>query len=97
MKKNITNFGRTWNFNPKQITFPASVEELKHLIKTNASLRPMGSKHSWSKGIVTKDTLVSLKRFNKIITIDFEKLQVTTGAGITLKSLIFQLEKKGLR
>lgn len=92
----IRNFGRTWKFSPMQFARPASTEELMQVIKNAASLRPVGSKHSWSKGIVTDEVLVSLENLNKIYELDKERLQVKAGAGITLKSLIAWLEQQGL-
>lgn len=96
MRRPITNFGRTWKFTPKQIAHPVSVEALQTLIKNTVTLRPAGSKHSWSKGIVTSETLVSLACMNRILNIDIEKMQVRVGGGITLKELGAQLELKGL-
>lgn len=92
----IKNFGRTWSFTPKQIARPATVEELMQVIKKSTSLRPVGSKHSWSKGIVTDETLVSLEKLNQVHEIDHTHLRVKAGAGIILKDLIVQLEKNGL-
>jgi len=96
MPQTIINFGKTWQFTPKQIVYPTNVQELKSIIKTAISLRPVGSKHSWSKGIVTAETLVSLQNMCTIQEINIEKLQVKVGAGITLKNLIAQLELKNL-
>ena len=96
MPKPIQNFGRTWRFIPKQIATPATVAELAQLIIDSPKLRPMGSRHSWSQGIVTDETLVSLENLNQIIDIDFENKKVKTGAGIILKKLIAALEQKGL-
>jgi FAD/FMN-containing dehydrogenase len=68
----IRNFGRTWKFSPMQFARPASTEELMQVIKNAASLRPVGAKHSWSKGIVTDEVLVSLENLNKIYELDKE-------------------------
>ncbi|HOZ84518.1 MAG TPA: D-arabinono-1,4-lactone oxidase [Niabella sp.] len=96
MKKAVQNFGRTWKFTPKQIACPSSVEELIQVVKANTSLRPVGSAHSWSKGIVTDEVLVSLEKLNQIHSIDLVNLQVRVGAGIVLKDLMQILESKEL-
>lgn len=96
MSKRINNFGRTWSFVPKQIACPVTVEELIQVIRNSSSLRPMGSKHSWSQGIVTNQTLVSLEKLSRIYEIDIANKKVRTGAGIVLKNLIAQLEQQGL-
>lgn len=96
MSKQIRNFGRTWKFIPKQIACPATVEELIQIVKNTPSLRPVGSKHSWSQGIVTSETLVSLENLNRVYEIDVVNKKVRAGAGIILKDLSAQLEKKNL-
>ncbi len=55
----------------------------------------MGARHSWSRGIVTDDTVVSLDRMNRVRDVDRDALRVTVGAGIRLKDLIVELEQRG--
>ena len=56
----------------------------------------MGSRHSWSKGIVTGDTVVSLAKMNRILNVDRDALLVRVQAGATLKELIAHLDERGL-
>ena len=90
----IQNYGRPWSFTPREIARPATVDELAQIIKAATKLRPVGSRHSWSKGIVTNEVLVSIENLNRIYEIDETHLKVKVGAGIILKELMTALNSK---
>jgi FAD/FMN-containing dehydrogenase len=92
----ISNYGRTWSFSPAKVAYPTSAAELAAVVRGARRVRVMGSRHSWSKGIVTDDTLVSLDRMSRVLAIDRSALRVTAQAGIKLCDLIVQLEAHGL-
>ena len=92
--KRIRNYGRTWSFTPKRLLRPTRVEELAEIVKGARTVRVMGARHSWSRGIVSDDTLVTLDDMNRILEIDRDGLRVTVQAGIRLKDLIKELEKE---
>jgi L-gulonolactone oxidase len=92
----IKNYGRTWSFRPSSVAYPESAEEIAALVAKANKVRVMGSRHSWSKGIVTDGTLLSLDRMNRLVRVDKEKLRVTVQAGITLRALSARLEEHGL-
>lgn len=92
----IENFGRNVSFAPANVKFPESAAELSDIVKNAGKVRVMGSRHSWSRAIVTDDTLVSLDRMKRVIHVDREANRVTVEAGIKLKELIVELENDGL-
>jgi FAD/FMN-containing dehydrogenase len=92
----VRNFGRNFRFKPKKIAYPSSVEELQSLVVNANELRVMGSRHSWSKGIVTDSTLVSLDKMCSVLEIDAKALRVKAQAGMKLKDLSAKLEAQGL-
>ncbi len=92
----IENYGGTWSFRPSSASYPESAEEIAALVANANKVRVMGSRHSWSKGIVTDGTLLSLDRMNRLVRVDKEKLRVTVQAGITLRALSARLEEHGL-
>jgi len=96
MHPTIVNYGKTWRFLPAQVAYPAGAEELRAVVVSADKVRTMGSRHSWSKGIITGDTLVSLDKMNRILEVNKDTLQVRVEAGIKLKDLIRQLEQQGL-
>lgn len=92
----IENYGQTWSFTPKRIAAPTSVEELSPIVREARTVRVMGACHSWSRGIVTEGTLVSLDAMNRVLDVDRDGLRVTVQAGIRLTDLIDELERRGL-
>ena len=92
----LHNFGQTWSFSPGELLYPESAREIADAVASARKVRVVGSAHSWSRGIVTDHTLLSLDRMNRILHVDRTALRVTVQAGIKLKELIAQLAKFGL-
>jgi len=92
----IVNYGKTWSFAPTTVAYPEDAAEIARLVRGAAKVRAMGSRHSWSRGIVTGDTLVSLDKLSRVLEVDKAALRVRAQAGIKLKDLIAQLEAQGL-
>ena len=92
----VKNYGRTWTFRPSTIVYPESAAQLQAVVASARKVRVMGSRHSWSKGIHTDGTLVSLDRMSRLVRVDRENLRVTVQAGIKLGDLIARLEEYGL-
>jgi L-gulono-1,4-lactone dehydrogenase len=92
----FANYGKNWAFTPSRVHYPASAAELQRLVRGATKLRVMGARHSWSKGIVTDQTLVSLDGMNRILHVDVAAKRVTVQAGIRLKDLIAGLDARGL-
>ena len=96
MSKPIRNYARTWSFTPEHVHRPQTADEIVALVRGAKVVRVMGARHSWSQGIVTDDTLLSLDDMNQLIDVDRDAMLVTVQAGIRLKHLIVELEKLGL-
>jgi L-gulono-1,4-lactone dehydrogenase len=92
----IRNWGRTWSFTPDRRVAPTSVDELKRVVRQARGIRVVGAGHSWSRGVVTEDTLVSLDGMSRVLRVDRDALRVTVQAGIRLDDLIRELEGRGL-
>ncbi len=92
----IQNYGRTWSFTPGAFAAPTTTSELRRVVARATKVRVVGTRHSWSKGIVTDDTLISLDAMNRVLAVDTTALRVTVQAGIKLKDLIAELERRGL-
>lgn len=92
----IQNFGRTWRFEPRRVVFPEDAAAVAAIVRQSAQLRVMGARHSWSRAIVTDDTVMSLDRQDRVLAIDHEAMTVRVQAGIRLKDLVRQLAREGL-
>ena len=73
----IRNYGRTWSFAP---CTTRKRREIRELVTRARNLRVIGSRHSWSKGIVTDDTVVSLEAMSRLVRVDAENLRATVVA-----------------
>lgn len=96
MGTRIENWGRNFGFTPRRVLTPSSAAELARIVRESSTVRVIGAGHSWSQGIVTEDTLVSLDRMKRVLDVDREALRVTVQAGIRLEELVKALEARGL-
>ncbi|WP_139957350.1 D-arabinono-1,4-lactone oxidase [Flavicella sediminum] len=95
-----TNWSKSFSSFPETILFPSSVKEISALIKEAAEqkkkIKLIGSGHSCSTIAKTNEGfLVSLDKFNKVLSFDQKKLLVSVEAGIRLKDLLVYLRQNG--
>lgn len=85
---------------PAEYCEPKTLEELQEAVKKAASghyrVHAVGGGYSISDVACTEGCLLSLKRLNKILSIDVERMLVCAEAGITLQELNEKLAEKGL-
>lgn len=91
MSVRIQNWGRSIDFNPGQVLYPSSEEQILTVLK-NASynkknVRIIGSGHSWTNLIVTEDILVSLDEWQGVTQIDDNGKWVEVKSGTKLLKL----------
>jgi len=82
------------------IDMPADEDELIEVVRAAAEseqhLKVVGSGHSFTGIALTDGRLVRLDNYQRILSTDREKLQVTVQAGIKLQSLYDELWARGL-
>lgn len=89
------NWGRNIVFKAKNLEEPSSVEELQELMKKVGFKKGLGSAHSYNDIADSPLTQVSLRKLNKIISIDETNSTVTIEGGIKYEELAPQLHEKG--
>lgn len=98
-KYNFKNWGGNVNFQPERyykISNEAEIIELIKLAKKeNKKLRMVGTGHSWSDVFKTKDFLVNMDAFNKVVKLDTEKKLLTIQPGIKLWQINEYLAENG--
>ncbi|MBT6030111.1 MAG: FAD-binding protein [Crocinitomicaceae bacterium] len=86
-----TNWSGSVKSEPIAILYPSSEDEIMDIVKnaivSNQKIRMVGSGHSFSKILETKQVLVSLDKMQGIISHDFESQTATVWAGTKLKKL----------
>lgn len=96
---NEKNIWVSWNGNIrhpfKDLYEPASEDEICKIVKSAETVRVFGTKCSSSDIAAGTKSIITLNRYNKILNIDKENLQITVQAGITLEDLIPKIEELG--
>lgn len=73
---------------PAAVTTPQSMDELLNVLaSSNGVVRAVGSGHSWSPLVPTEGTILSLRKFNGLISHDADALTAKVGAGSKLNAL----------
>lgn len=98
MKKK--NWAGNVKFMPASIAYPESESEIQQLVLKAANerhkIRMIGSGHSFSELCKTNQILVSLDKYQGLVSVDKEKLQATVKGGTKLKALGELLFKQGM-
>ena len=89
-------------FPPEAVALPGSVEEVSQLLKycnaNNIPVTPVGAQTGLSGGALSVfgGVALSMKRFNKILKIDLDNLQVITETGVITQVLHEAVEQHNL-
>lgn len=75
---------------------PQTEEELIAIVKQNSKIRLTGTGHSWNSICLSKETLINLDLYSKVLELDKEKKQIKVQSGIKLWQLNEHLDKHGL-
>lgn len=91
------NFDNNYKFIPEEYYRPTSITEIQNIIinanNNNKKIRIRGGKHLWNDMGVSKDILIDMENFNKII--DLKDDFVTVQTGVNIGDLLKELEKYG--
>lgn len=99
-KKIIKNWAGNVQLEANTIAYPSTESETQALIlraiETKSKIRVIGTGHSFTALCQTKEILISLDKYQGLISVNKEKKQVTVKGGTKLKSLGELLFKEGL-
>lgn len=90
------NWARRFQYSPKKFVQPTTEDEIVGLVKNSKHLRAFGSAHSFNRGVVADDTLISLDRFSGVIWKNPEKKQLAVKAGTRVRDVVEALLDEGL-
>ena len=91
------NWARTQRCEPAVLERPASRAELKAVLeRAPGPVRVAGAGHSFTGGVLTSGTLLSLERLDRVLDADPASGLVRVEAGITLHRLSRELHVRGL-
>ncbi len=89
-----TNWAGNYTFSTDSLLTPGSVDEVRKVVKSNAKLRALGTRHSFNAIADSIAAQVSLKRLDQV-SLDEKARTVTLGAGIRYGDLATVIDKRG--
>jgi L-gulonolactone oxidase len=90
------NWARNVRLNTSLYCQPETEAEIMVLLKRHKKVRVAGTAHSWSALCESKELLINLDRFNKVLHVDKENKTIRAQAGIKLHALNLLLDAEGL-
>lgn len=90
-----TNWAGNIAYGAKSVHAPRSIAELQELVRRTPKLRPLGSRHSFNRIADTNGALISMRRLNRVVSIDADSRTVTVEGGITYGELCPRLAEAG--
>jgi len=91
----IKNWAGNLVYSTDRLYLPESVEQVAAMIKKYEKLKVLGTRHCFNNIADSKDNFISLKKMDKVVSLDAVARTVTIEAGINYGQLCPYLEDKG--
>jgi xylitol oxidase len=91
----LTNWAGNLEYSTDRLYAAKSFDEVQDFVKKQAQLKVLGTRHCFNNIADTKDTFLSLKPLDEIVSLDPQARSVTVDAGITYGQLSPLLHRKG--
>jgi xylitol oxidase len=91
----LTNWAGNLEYGTNRLYAAKSFDEVQDFVKKQAKLKVLGSRHCFNNIADSKDTFLSLKPLDEIVSLDPRARSVTVDAGITYGQLSPLLDNKG--
>jgi xylitol oxidase len=91
----LTNWAGNYTYSTENVARPASVEEVRKLVKGHDSLRALGTRHCFNGIADSLHAIVSLQAMDRVVALDPQARTVTVEAGMTYGRLCPDLHEKG--
>ena len=89
------NWAGNYIYQASQIHLPETVEQMQELVRRSDRIKPLGTRHSFNDIADSPGDLISLERFNKILSLDAGQQTVTVEAGVRYGELARWLHERG--
>ena len=89
-----TNWAGNYTFSTRNLHTPATVDEVRQVVKKCTHLRALGTRHSFNAIADSTENQASLKRLDQI-TLDEKARTVTVGAGVRYGDLATVIDQRG--
>jgi len=91
----LKNWSGNLTYSTGNVHYPQTTEEVQEIVLNCSKLRGLGSRHSFNGIADSTENQVSLKEFNKVISLDKINNTVTVGAGMKYGELCQYLHENG--
>jgi xylitol oxidase len=91
----LTNWAGNLAYGTDNVHSPETVEQVREVVKRSRALRPLGSRHSFSRIADGTGDHVSLRRMNRVVSLDRAAGTVTVEAGMRYGDLCGYLHANG--
>ncbi len=99
-KWTFRNWGGNQSFTPEVCESPRSLEELLAAVERHGragrKIKAVGSLHSWSACAVANDACISMNGLSRVLAHDGTARTITAEAGIQLRALYEEMDKRDL-
>lgn len=93
--EHLKNWAGNLEYSTSNVHYPKTLEEVQEIVKSCTKLRGLGSRHSFNTIADSTENQISLKEFNKVISLDKINNTVTVGAGMKYGELCQYLHENG--
>ncbi|HEY7512727.1 MAG TPA: FAD-binding protein [Vicinamibacteria bacterium] len=90
-----TNWAGNVAYGGTRLHRPATVEEVRRIVREHAQVKALGGRHSFSTIADTRGAMVSLERFDAVSGVDRAAGTVEVGAGVKYAALCPRLLRQG--
>ncbi|WP_437502493.1 FAD-binding protein [Sorangium sp. So ce1099] len=91
-----SNWSKTFAARPRGFETPESEAEICQAVRSSKKVRVVGGGHTFNGCPLTGEMMLSLDRYNKVLSVDPETCVARVQAGIRLRDLMTQLQESGL-
>src|SRR5215204_2769006 len=85
------NWARRFRYRPGSFARPTTEAEISELVRSSRSLRVVGSGHSFTTGVVSDGTLVTLDDYSGLLWKDRDKKQIAVKGGTRVRDVVQML------
>lgn len=91
----LRNWAGNIEYSTDRVQIATSLEQVQNYARAQKKLKALGTRHCFNNIADSKDSFLSLKPMDQVISLDPRKRTVTVGAGITYGELCPYLDQKG--
>jgi xylitol oxidase len=91
----LQNWAGNFTFSTDRVFYPETLEQVLEMVIKHKRIKVLGTRHCFNRIADSTDNLLSMKHFNKIISLDEKAGTVTVESGIKYGELAPYLEARG--